>query len=837
MVQLNKKHDFLSSARALIDLCAAPGGWLQVAAKYMPVSSVIIGVDLVPIKPIHNVITLQEDITTPRCRAAIKKHLQHWNADVVICDGAPNMGKAWIQDAYTQVDLVLKALKLATDFLRPGGTFVTKVFRSADYNALLWVFHQFFKKVEATKPQASRNTSAEIYVVCTHYLAPDKIDPRLLDSKHVFKELDMPLKKPDIFAPVKKKVRANQSGYEEGNYTLFKTCSVVEFIEAKDPVGVLASYNQMAFDDGARALKLDQHASTEIKACCQDLKVLNKKDFKNLLKWRLRARSLLHPEEAEEKKKLAEGLEDVEVAPITREEMEEQLDKELEDKMSEIDRKKKREKKKERERKAKLRQRAALGMETPGDGGVQEQEVDLFSAASVLRKDAADLLLDQAPDDVLESPEDSEEENEWAGKNYDSYLDHQLDSMYTAYVERTKKRAPPTEPKKKFRMGDDADELPEDERFDGDEEDEEYGERRVRFDVDDGEDEMEEETHRPAARADAKKAKQAALWFSRGIFQDVGAIEDGEPDESEDDEEDHDTEVGGRRAATSRGQKRAAADDDEEDDDDDDEDTEQQKKVKRARKEKLQQAQQGGNPKKKQKKQTKLEEEESAALDEFEEVPVAPSDSDSSDSSEAEPESDLDEVAATLAIGKKFFLTKKRKREFEDDGYNRYAFDDRDELPPWFVQDENRHNKPQKPITKEEVEEMKAKFRELNERPIKKVAEAKARKHLRMQKKVEKMKQKAAKIATADGMSEREKIKSIRTLQKHTLGKAGDAKAAPVYIVRKKHQTAQSQKGPSAGKKAKVKIVDPRLKKDKRGEKRASDKKRGSKGKGGKKRR
>jgi hypothetical protein len=57
-----------------------------------------------------------------------------------------------------------------------------------------------------------------------------------------------------------------------------------------------------------------------------------------------------------------------------------------------------------------------------------------------------------------------------------------------------------------------------------------------------------------------------------------------------------------------------------------------------------------------------------------------------------------------------------------------------------------------------------------------------------------------------------------------------------VYIVRKKHQTAQSRKGPSAGKKAKVKIVDPRLKKDKRGEKRASDKKRGGKGAGKKRR-
>ncbi|KAJ9518925.1 hypothetical protein QJQ45_026217 [Haematococcus lacustris] len=365
LIQLNRKYNFLGSCRALLDLCAAPGGWLQVAAKNMPLASIIIGVDLVPIKPIRGVKTLIGDITTQasgggpqrgrgdssrtwhtrETRSALKKEAGGNMFDVVVHDGAPNIGGAWSNEAYTQAALVLDSLKLATEFLVPQGTFITKVFRSKDYNALLYAFNQLFTKVDSTKPTASRNTSAEIFVVCTGYKAPAKIDPRLLDPRHLFAEVSEVKKVMGPDALMKQKIKQvggasagqgllstvrHREGYEEGLSTSHKVASAVAFLITDTPVEVLGKVTRIALEgpdswaplpdassaalpegadlkELADAVRRSAATTPEVRALCGDLQgrevtppvdpsflqVLGRTEFKSLLRWRLAVRKEL----------------------------------------------------------------------------------------------------------------------------------------------------------------------------------------------------------------------------------------------------------------------------------------------------------------------------------------------------------------------------------------------------------------------------------------------------------------------------------------------------------------------------------------------------------------
>jgi AdoMet-dependent rRNA methyltransferase SPB1 len=130
LLQLDARFHFLPTARSVLDLCAAPGGWVQVAVNHAPVGAFVVGVDLVPIRPIRGAHSLTEDITATKCRAAVRRLMDSNGVsafDVVLHDGSPNVGGAWAQEATSQSALVIDALRLATMFLAPKGAFITKV--------------------------------------------------------------------------------------------------------------------------------------------------------------------------------------------------------------------------------------------------------------------------------------------------------------------------------------------------------------------------------------------------------------------------------------------------------------------------------------------------------------------------------------------------------------------------------------------------------------------------------------------------------------------------------------------------------------------------------------
>jgi AdoMet-dependent rRNA methyltransferase SPB1 len=190
LMQLNWQFHFLENNRACLDLCAAPGSWLQVAQKYMPVNSILLGLDLVPIRRIPGVSTIIADILAPEVHQKILQESKVKSFDIVLHDGAPKVGGIWSAEACTQSILTLNALRIATICLRTNGTFISKVFRSKEFDLILSPFKQLFKKVIIKKPAASRDTSAETYICCFGFRVPISFDQRLLDPRFLFNEAE-----------------------------------------------------------------------------------------------------------------------------------------------------------------------------------------------------------------------------------------------------------------------------------------------------------------------------------------------------------------------------------------------------------------------------------------------------------------------------------------------------------------------------------------------------------------------------------------------------------------------------------------------------------------------
>ncbi|PNS17627.1 AdoMet-dependent rRNA methyltransferase spb1 [Sphaceloma murrayae] len=820
LIQLNKKYSFLQKSRCLIDLCAAPGSWLQVAAETMPVNSLIVGVDLAPIKPIPRAITFQGDITTDKCRATIRGHLKTFKADAVIHDGAPNVGTAWVQDAFSQNELVLSSLRLAADFLAPGGVFVTKVFRSKDSAKLEWIFKQLFNKVEQTKPPSSRNVSAETFYVCLGYKAPKQLDHRFLDPKYAFAEVEdaAPNNEAKVFNPEKKKRK--RDGYEENDWTQFHEVPASDFIQTTDPIKMLGEMNRLSLDQKANgdialaALDKLPETTQEIRDCCNDLKVLGRKEFKLLLRWRLKVRekfgfSAKAKKAALEAAAAEEAKENDEVAAVESMDEELALQEDLQRMKDMSNKVKRKERRKENEKKQKEVVRMQMNMTTPMELGLEQVgpngEDAMFQLKAVDRAGLTGKLargrMHSAAIEQSDQPDAVEDES--SDEDGDD-LERELDSMYEDYQTRRENRdakARAKRARKEFKDHDDTE-------FTGFSDQEDVDDDKDELVQDDDSDvsSNEEEDGTLVKDLDTSAApangltKRAAMFFNQDLFKDIDGLDElpEEPnlDSGIDMADSSDSSSTEKTKAQEPAENSAAVVGDN--------DVAEESDV-----------ESGG--------EEATDEDDADEADEIEVIKSKDDPSTWTDEEDDEPAEkgrpNIDIITAeAMTLAHQLATGKITKSTLEDDGFNKYTLRDTDGLPDWFLDDEGQHSRPQRPITKEAADAIKEKMRALNARPIKKVREAKARKAMRAATRLEKLKRKSALLADSEDVSEKDKASQISKLMAKAKRQSGKKKQ-PVKVVVARGGN-RGNKGRPGGVKGKYKMVDARLKKDVRAEKR-----------------
>lgn len=171
-----------------VDLCAAPGSWSQVLAKklneraYQTDQDVkIVAVDIQTMAPIEGVTLIQGDITSCDTADKVVQHFKGLKAQLVVCDGAPDVTGQHNLDEFVQSQLLLAALNITTFILEENGTFLAKIFRGKDISLMISQFRLFFEQVQVVKPKSSRASSIEAFVVCQKFKLPNNYEPLMFD--------------------------------------------------------------------------------------------------------------------------------------------------------------------------------------------------------------------------------------------------------------------------------------------------------------------------------------------------------------------------------------------------------------------------------------------------------------------------------------------------------------------------------------------------------------------------------------------------------------------------------------------------------------------------------
>ncbi len=170
LLQAANKYHFMKRGDKVVDLGAAPGGWLQVSRQIVGKEGFVLGIDTEPIRglPWSNVKTLVSDVTDDSLDSTILEQIGS-KVNVVLSDISPKISGAWDVDHARQIYLAERSLEMARRTLKRGGSFFSKVFHGPELSAYRDSVTEDFEKVTLVKPPASRKKSSEIYVLAVGF--------------------------------------------------------------------------------------------------------------------------------------------------------------------------------------------------------------------------------------------------------------------------------------------------------------------------------------------------------------------------------------------------------------------------------------------------------------------------------------------------------------------------------------------------------------------------------------------------------------------------------------------------------------------------------------------
>ena len=170
LIEIDDQDRLLRPGQLVVDLGSAPGSWSQVVRERLArpgggIDGRIVAIDLLPMEPVADVEFLQGDFRDDEVLARLEAMLGGAKADLVLSDMAPNLSGVGPADAARMGHLAELALEFASRWLKPSGALLVKCFHGSGYSQIVEDFKRTFATVAARKPKASRDKSAETYLL------------------------------------------------------------------------------------------------------------------------------------------------------------------------------------------------------------------------------------------------------------------------------------------------------------------------------------------------------------------------------------------------------------------------------------------------------------------------------------------------------------------------------------------------------------------------------------------------------------------------------------------------------------------------------------------------